>query len=212
MKLVPILVVSALALSGAAVAQSLDVEGMAEDLALQVAAGQYCKLPPLARGDAFATRLLALDAGAFERGTVRGVTLLEGLKKKGRKVVCDAARTARPTFEERLTSAAGALDKAARIGALPPAGAPALLTGKALGGDYVTAPEPERAAWLLVAGRLALPEAKPARQAEMGAGIGRCLDEMLSVRKADEAAAVAVMKRTPLAELTTLCAAGLTPR
>lgn len=89
---------------------SLDVEGVAEDVALYVRAGQVCELPSTREVNVVAAFLNEIDEPAFDRGMVRGVALFAGLEKEGGKQgLCVVVGVSRRDAERRINEAAAAI-------------------------------------------------------------------------------------------------------
>lgn len=80
------------------------------------------------------------------------------------------------------------------------------LTAAMTGQDWVESSTVVRARWGLAVGAIsARKNGDPRSAARIGAAVVGCLDEALVVRKSDESAAVGSLRRTSLAELSSMC-------
>ena len=103
------LLMALLMLGPPAVAESIDFEGMAEDVALQVAASQECNQPPVQYVAEVGEILMKIDEKAFLRGFQRGVMLFKGVMTEGRVKACAGYTVARAKAELNFQEAYKAL-------------------------------------------------------------------------------------------------------
>lgn len=97
-------------------ARMLDIEGVAEDLALYVEAGKACGLPFHPKTGEILQALPDIDAKAAALGAKRGQLMFDGMiKQVGKAQTCAAAARSRAKAEQDYDTAARGLAAAARL-------------------------------------------------------------------------------------------------